>query len=568
MPRKNKKLGPKIVNVTQQEKLLKLFDEATDESDVPDENNSDQELEESERSADEEDDSEHSSDVSIHDPFSDGDGEYGSDVDYVPGEEEISTDGSSHGAESESSQVSQSKSNSHKVAKASCQSKDQCSEKPMLQASSSPSSKVPKILTSDPSQHPDKDLMIQPMVSQNKQLQLATNTVVDQLPSTRASSLQIKPMPSPDQPCSSVIEVHASSSKKTTIQEQPTASQNLPVTAIQVDCSPVIQTSTLSEEQMQVQPNQSDLNTQKGCSSPKHISSTQKSPSSQNRLDTDKEIDCSPDTQICSLQQSEARSVQPVNQPECQSVAQSNSSQQRQPTPPANLENEQNLGRPISPNHVSSWEDNTLPITDFQFDDMNSGPTVPLDNNTTPLNVLEYFFTDEMIEFIVSCTNTYGTNLCNSNRPHTRGSRAQSFKPTDAEEMKKFLGLCILQGHLDVPSVRKLFTQSDPLYCYPIFPYTMSGRRFEQLLRCLCVSELNSKGIDKVKAFTKKVIRNFQTLNHPEKELSLDESLMPFRGRLSFRQYIKNKKAKYGIKFYVLTSHDGYTYIEFRYLRR
>jgi hypothetical protein len=34
--------------------------------------------------------------------------------------------------------------------------------------------------------------------------------------------------------------------------------------------------------------------------------------------------------------------------------------------------------------------------------------------------------------------------------------------------------------------------------------------------------------------------------------------MLLFRGRLSFRQYIKNKKAKYGIKFYELTTFDGY----------
>lgn len=40
--------------------------------------------------------------------------------------------------------------------------------------------------------------------------------------------------------------------------------------------------------------------------------------------------------------------------------------------------------------------------------------------------------------------------------------------------------------------------------------------------------------------------------------MSLDESLLLFRGRLSFRQYIKNKKARYGIKFFELTTSDGY----------
>ena len=43
----------------------------------------------------------------------------------------------------------------------------------------------------------------------------------------------------------------------------------------------------------------------------------------------------------------------------------------------------------------------------------------------------------------------------------------------------------------------------------------------------------------------------------PHKELSLDESMMLWRGRLVFRQYIKNKRHKYGVKFFELCIDDG-----------
>ena len=44
----------------------------------------------------------------------------------------------------------------------------------------------------------------------------------------------------------------------------------------------------------------------------------------------------------------------------------------------------------------------------------------------------------------------------------------------------------------------------------------------------------------------------------PHKESSLDESMMLWRGRLVFRQYIKNKRLKYGIKFFELFTNDGF----------
>ncbi|XP_039763769.1 piggyBac transposable element-derived protein 4-like [Pararge aegeria] len=44
---------------------------------------------------------------------------------------------------------------------------------------------------------------------------------------------------------------------------------------------------------------------------------------------------------------------------------------------------------------------------------------------------------------------------------------------------------------------------------------------------------------------------------YPAAQLSLDESMVLWRGRLSFRQFIKNKRHKYGIKLYMLTEPDG-----------
>ncbi|XP_045493809.1 uncharacterized protein LOC123692987 [Colias croceus] len=160
--------------------------------------------------------------------------------------------------------------------------------------------------------------------------------------------------------------------------------------------------------------------------------------------------------------------------------------------PQEHHQSHQSLSSPTI-NVTSDWEENTEPNLEFEFDVTNAGTQVNLDGTTKPIQVLDYLFTDELVDLIVSCTNAYGEALCSSNRPHTRGSRIQTFKPTDKIEMKKFLGLCLLQGHLESPSIRKSFTITDPLYYHPIFSYSMSGRRFEQLLRCLCISDLDSK---------------------------------------------------------------------------
>ncbi|XP_046986173.1 piggyBac transposable element-derived protein 4-like [Schistocerca americana] len=49
-------------------------------------------------------------------------------------------------------------------------------------------------------------------------------------------------------------------------------------------------------------------------------------------------------------------------------------------------------------------------------------------------------------------------------------------------------------------------------------------------------------------------------LQVPEKEVCIDETLVPFRGRLNFIQYVKNKLHKFGIKFFKLCLKGSYTW--------
>nr|CAH7750023.1 unnamed protein product [Callosobruchus chinensis] len=51
----------------------------------------------------------------------------------------------------------------------------------------------------------------------------------------------------------------------------------------------------------------------------------------------------------------------------------------------------------------------------------------------------------------------------------------------------------------------------------------------------------------------------FQSVLTPGKEVVIDESMIPWRGRLGIRQYIKNKRHKYGVKLYKLCTVEGYT---------
>ncbi|KAJ8938122.1 hypothetical protein NQ314_011596 [Rhamnusium bicolor] len=52
----------------------------------------------------------------------------------------------------------------------------------------------------------------------------------------------------------------------------------------------------------------------------------------------------------------------------------------------------------------------------------------------------------------------------------------------------------------------------------------------------------------------------YQKCYIPSETVCTDETMVPFRGRLKFRQYIKGKRHKFGIKIFRLCVNSGYTY--------
>lgn len=207
------------------------------------------------------------------------------------------------------------------------------------------------------------------------------------------------------------------------------------------------------------------------------------------------------------------------------------------------------------------WQDSVSDIPNFDFDDTSAGVKLKFAHVPTPVEVFLTLWTDDIMDLFVLQTNLYGKKMEKVNRPHPKNSRFSSFAETNKQELIVFFGICLLQAQVRFPNLRKLFSY-DPLYYHPVFANAMSGRRFEQLLRCFnCNNDgENTDRLNKISDLLKILIKNYQNAYTPKEALSLDESLLLHRGRLSFKQYIKGKKAKYGIKFYELCSPNGYTH--------
>ena len=96
----------------------------------------------------------------------------------------------------------------------------------------------------------------------------------------------------------------------------------------------------------------------------------------------------------------------------------------------------------------------------------------------------------------------------------------------------------------------------------------MSSCRFELLLKFLHLNDSRRQpargqpGYDKlykVRPLLEAVVRNFQANYSPSENLSINESMIGFKGRLAFLQYMPKKPQKWGMKAWVLAdSANGY----------
>lgn len=126
-----------------------------------------------------------------------------------------------------------------------------------------------------------------------------------------------------------------------------------------------------------------------------------------------------------------------------------------------------------------------------------SGPAAGLivpnsgDNLHCEIDFFKLIFDLEVMDVIVKETNRYAEDIIKNHLTPTNTHNTK-WKPTDKNEMTKFLGLIFLMGHIDKDVIHDYWT-TDELTETPIFSKTMARDRFLSLLRYLHFSDNNKK---------------------------------------------------------------------------
>ena len=137
----------------------------------------------------------------------------------------------------------------------------------------------------------------------------------------------------------------------------------------------------------------------------------------------------------------------------------------------------------------------------------------------------------------------------------------------DRDEMKVFVGMLIEMGICKLPRLEMYWSTTNK-YTTPELRKVMPLVRFEQIWRFLHLNDSSKQvphsqpGYDalyKVRPLIDLVAPKLESEYNPHEQVSIDEAMIKFKGRLGFKQYIKAKPTKWGIKVFVLSdATNGY----------
>lgn len=175
-------------------------------------------------------------------------------------------------------------------------------------------------------------------------------------------------------------------------------------------------------------------------------------------------------------------------------------------------------------------------------------------NFSKPINLFLLFFTNNMLDTIVTNTNLYSLSK-------NAGGAGRQWENINRKELIIWIALVIYQGLFKLPSLNQYWNEDTKLPIHTISKQ-MSLKRFEQIKRYLHVSPpmatINNY-FEKLEPLLSKIRDVSRQLYTPSSNVSVDEMMVRFSGRSIHTVRIKNKPTPEGFKILSLCE-SGYTY--------
>ncbi|XP_043485876.1 piggyBac transposable element-derived protein 4-like [Polistes fuscatus] len=176
-----------------------------------------------------------------------------------------------------------------------------------------------------------------------------------------------------------------------------------------------------------------------------------------------------------------------------------------------------------------------------------------LSTSKKEVGVFNIMFNSIFWENLVTETNLYAKQVINNG--NKRRKIDEAWFPIDCDELKIYIALCIIMGDVKKSSVQMYWSKRSVIET-PIFRQTMPYRRFLQISRFLHFANNKvvnrSDKLSKIKPVINYLNQKFQEIYTMQENITIDESLIKFKGRLSYKQYNPSERARFGIKVYKL----------------
>ena len=146
------------------------------------------------------------------------------------------------------------------------------------------------------------------------------------------------------------------------------------------------------------------------------------------------------------------------------------------------------------------------------------------------------------------------------------GEKYAHWDEVTTEELLAFFGFMIFMGLVRLPALHD-YWKKDEIYNYNPIASRISRDRFFELQRYLHFannSQLSARGtpgynkLGKVQPVITSLLIQFEDTYYLHRDVSVDEAMIPFKGRSSMKQYLPLKPVKRGFKVWVLADTNGY----------
>lgn len=173
------------------------------------------------------------------------------------------------------------------------------------------------------------------------------------------------------------------------------------------------------------------------------------------------------------------------------------------------------------------------------------------------MDIFFLFFTSSVMEHIVDQSNKYAAECM--------GDKFQTWQQITVQELSAYLGFMILMGLVKLPRLAD-YWKKDTTYHYSPVASRITRDRFIDLNRYLHFADNSTLSAPQTPGYNKlgkiepiiAMLRDrFADVWNPGKNVSIDEAMIPFKGRSGLKQYMPNKPIKRGIKVWMRADADN-----------